>query len=131
MIYKISISLPEPGYYFHEAAFVCSAAGGIDTKGVVAFSTGRMEIDSHKIMITDRLTMDNVIPNDGPDSNCNGEFPCMVERECLGISINNMASLFQAIKNGSMALLVEWVEFESDTYTTIKAEGVARGQIFV
>lgn len=45
----------------------------------------------------------------------------IIYSHCESIIVN-MASLFQAIKDGSMALLVEWVEFESDAYTTIKAE---------
>ena len=77
--------------------------------------------------------LNNVVAD---SNNCNGDgpfsTPCMLETECLGYKLNNMASLYQAMKDGLIHLIITWGESDSQGNSLSDGmESFARGQIFV
>jgi hypothetical protein len=80
------------------------------------------------VLAQGKLDMEDVDVN---DTNCDGDLPCMFDQECEGVMINNMASLYQAMKSGSVFMLVVWFEEVDDNGQDEIDAGVVRGQMFV
>jgi len=133
MMYKISISSAKSENVFVDSVLACASAGSAepyDELPIVLFTDRVLHINANDnvVLAQGKLTMDDVDVN---DTLCDDELPCMFDQECGGVMINNMASLYQAIKNGSVFMLVDWLEEVDDTPQDEIQAGVVRGQMFV
>ena len=134
MIYKISISPAKSGTLLVDTVLACASAGSeepYEEYPIVLFTDREIvhvDANDNVVLSQGKLDMDNVDVN---ETDCDDDLPCMYVQECDGVMINNMASLYQAIKNGYVFMLADWIEGVDNTPQEEIDAGVVRGQMFV
>jgi len=127
LMYKITIFPSKSGNVQVDSALYCAAAGSeapADEPAIVFFTTQEnvhINANSNVVVTQGKVTMDDFDVN---GTFCDDKRPCMFDQKCGGVMINNMASLYQAIKTGSVYMDVMW--FDEDVEL-----GDVRGQMFV
>ena len=122
-------------YFSYGASFLCGRAGSVEDFNtiVVALDTRVEDVNGDSLSVQGTLKQSNVVAD---NSNCNGDgpnnTPCMLEIECSGYKLNNMASLYQAMNDGLIYLFTNWEESDSEGNSLPGGmDAFARGQIFV
>ena len=134
MMYKISISPSKSGTLLVDTVLACASAGSeepYEEYPIVLFTDREIvhvDANDNVVLAQGKIGMDNVDVN---DTDCDDDLPCMYDQVCEGVMINNMASLYQAIENGSVFMLADWIEEVDDTPQDEIQAGVVRGQMFI